>query len=109
MSSTETTTEDGYEFKAKVSKNRLPDLLKAYNLAVGLPEGRRISGVATQEEKGVLVTLDTRKRIVEIFTEATEGKSFEFAKAKAAIVRKQLGEKMPPLPPPPPPTPSGRG
>lgn len=108
MSSTETTTEEGYLFKVKVSKNRLPELMKAYNQLTNQPENRRFSGVATQEKEGIIISLDTRKQQLYIETEATDGPGLTAAKAKADVVRKYLGAAAPP-PPPAPPVPHGRG
>ncbi len=106
LSSTETTSEEGYEFKVKVSKDRLATLQKIYNELTGHPENPIVSGVATREEKGVTVSLDTRKKHLLIFTNAQEGPMLSTAKAKAEIVRERLGQGTPP---PPPPVPGGRG
>jgi hypothetical protein len=90
MSMSETVSDDNYEFKVKVDKNRLPDLQWCYNQLTGQPKTRTISGVATYEKDGLTIELNTWKKRIIMYTDAVNDAAVASAKAKAKVIKDKL-------------------
>ena len=86
----ETISDDKYEFKVKVDKNRLSDLQWCYNQLTGQPKTRTISGVATYEKDGLTIELNTWKRRIILYTDAVNDSAIASAKAKAKVIKTRL-------------------
>jgi len=86
----ETISDDNYEFKVKVDKNRLADLQCCYNKLTGQSKTRTFYGIATYEKDGLTIELNTWKKRITMYTDAVNDAAVASAKAMAKVIKDKL-------------------
>ncbi|WP_020571662.1 hypothetical protein [Neolewinella persica] len=90
MTLSETLSDENYEFKVKVDKHRLADLQWCYNQLTGQPKTRTILGIATYEEDGLTIQLNTKAKQITMYTDTLDEDAVASAKAKGKMIKDRL-------------------